>query len=242
MNPPELAEAGNDLSAPLANRFAHFDWNPPPKWWDEQRQLGFPAPDILTLPKDWQKHIHRANALHSAFVQRRPQLVQSCPDEVQNQSKAWPSFRTSTWACELMAACLSLGAGFETDLARVLIGSVIGAGPASEFLTYCADLDLPDPELLLRKPSELKLARRGDQAYATLMSVVAAVQTKNTPERWVAAWNVLGYAAETLKRPDVACAAAKLLGNNRPKGYFGAPPDAMNAFVPFLQECGTLSR
>ena len=241
MNPPELAEAGYELSAPLANRFAHFEWNPPARWWDEQRSAGFRDPEVPLLPNDWRKHIHQATALHGGFVMSRPQLIQACPEEAQLQCKAWPSFRTWTWACELLGAAASVGAGFHSDLSSILVSSVVGAGPAREFLTYCSAIDLPDPESLLKDPSLLSLPRRGDQAYACLMSVVAATLSNNTAQRWEAAWDVLGFAMDELQRPDVACAAARMLATNRPEGYVGVPR-AMKKFVPFLQQCGILSQ
>lgn len=238
MNPPELAEAGYDMSAPLANRFAHFPWDPPVLWWDEQRMMGFPDPDVPKLPADWRKNQHLANVLHSAFTRAKSSLIQKCPDQAELRSKAWPSFRTWTWATQLYAACLSLGAGPESDLAMILVSAVVGPGPAREWLTYCQELDLPDPEALLKDPTGLKLPARGDRAYAALTSVVAAVLANNTPKRWNAAWEVLAQAVD-MGRPDVAATSARMLGKNRPEGATKTPK-AVGAFVPLLKAAGMM--
>jgi hypothetical protein len=238
INPTDMAEGGYEFSAALANRFAHFEWDPPEQWWDEQDMLGFPDPEVPKLPADWRKHIHQAKVLKSAFCRRRPALMQACPDQAELRSKSWPSYRTWTWTCEVLAACFSLGAGPNSDLAMILVSSLIGPGPAREFLTYCQELDLPDPEALLKDPSSLRLPRRGDRAYAVLTNVVAAVLANNTPARWNAAWEVLGQAVE-IGRPDVGATSARMLAAKKPdKGV--RTPQAVGKFVPLLKRAGML--
>jgi hypothetical protein len=238
MNPPEIAEAGYDLSAPLANRFAQFQWDPPVEWWNEQRMMDFPDPQIIKLPADWQKNELRVKIMHSAFCQFKPAVIQKCPDQATERSKPWPSFRTWTWGCKLVAAAISVGGTPDSDLAYILLSAAVGPGPAIEFLAYCNELELPNPEDLLKNPMSLSLPQRGDRAYAVLTSVVAAVIAHNTPERWNAAWEVLARAVE-VKRADVGATAARMLGKNRPEGWVRAPK-SIAAFIPMLKAAGLM--
>ena len=239
MNPPHLAEAGIELSAPLANRFLHIAWTPPIEWWTEQMLQDFPAPRRLPqVPDDRSVWARDAKVLLSAYSVRFPGSIQSCPDSAEARSHAWPSLRTSTWARDLYAACLSIGAGPDSDLAHILLSGCVGEGPAREFLTYAKELDLPDPEELLRDPSRLRLPERGDRAYAVLTSVAAAVLTNNTPERWCRSWEVLAQAVEQ-KRGAAAATSARLLADNKPAGV-KSMPKALDAFVPLLEAAGML--
>jgi hypothetical protein len=237
INPVDMAESGYAFSAALANRFAHFNWKPPVEWWDEQDLLGFPPVEVTPLPGNWEDYVHEAKNLKSAFSRRRPGLMQACPDQADLRSEAWPSYRTWTWATELLGACFSLGLRPNSDLALILLSAVIGPGPAREFLTYCTELDLPDPEALLRDPHGLKLPQRGDRAYAVLGSVVSAVLKDNTPKRWNAGWEVLARAVE-IGRPDVGAVSARRLAKQKPAG--ATTPQAVGAYVPLLEQAGLL--
>ena len=84
-----------------------------------------------------------------------------------------------------------------TDQARsALIRGAVGDGAGVEFLAWLVEMDLPDPEEVLANPAAFRLPERGDRAYAALAAVAAAVAAEPTPERWTAAWQVLGGCAE----------------------------------------------
>ena len=95
-------------------------------------------------------------------------------------------------------------------------------------------MDLPDPEALLADPASFALPERGDQVYAALTAMAAAVAARATPERWAAGWRVLGVAAGTA--PDVAALAARILVRCRPEGA-AAPPEA-GLLLPLLIQAG----
>jgi hypothetical protein len=118
-------------------------------------------------------------------------------------------------------------------LATLLVGCV-GPGAGIELVTWLADLDLPDPEMLLADPSAFRLPDRGDQVYAALTAVAAAVAADPTPVRWAAAWEVLALAAHQV--PDVAALAARMLVRCRPDGAV-TPPQA-GLLLPVLIQAG----
>ena len=118
-----------------------------------------------------------------------------------------------------------------------MIGSV-GEGPAIEFLTWAAECDLIDPEVLLADPTGYTLPARGDRALAVLSGVAAAVVADPTVERWQAAWEVVGIAATT--HPDIAATAARVLASCRPEG--AVAPATAAALAPVLRTAGILRK
>jgi hypothetical protein len=124
-----------------------------------------------------------------------------------------------------------------SDQARgQLVRGCLGDGAGVEFLAWAREMDLPDPEAVLADPDSFELPERGDRAYAALSSVAAAVVARNSSERWLAGWRVLGRAGEAA--PDVAAVAARVLAANRPPGT-AAPPE-VKIFIPVLRDAGLL--
>ena len=96
---------------------------------------------------------------------------------------------------------------------------------AIPFLEYSENLNLPDPEDILRNPRSLVLPDRTDRAYAICYALVGAVLNKKTRERWEAAMIALGVASA--KNADIPTAAARTLCDkrNRPEDAARLPPE-----------------
>jgi len=231
-NPPDQAADGWDLSAPLANRFCHLDWNVDAATIAEGFTAGFAPPEATTLPDDWQARRVRARADVATFLLLRPGLATAVPTDRAAAGRAWPSPRTWEMAADLLAATRSIGLGGEAR--SLLIQGCVGAGVGIEFLAWLSELDLPDPEAVLADPDNFELPARGDRAYAVLTSIAAAVAADNTVERWAAGWRVLGRAGESA--PDVAALAARVLVRCRPEDA-PTPPEAA-VFLPLLRDAG----
>jgi hypothetical protein len=105
---------------------------------------------------------------------------------------------------------------------------------ALPFLEYRENLNLPDPEDILKDPRSLILPDRTDRAYAVCYSLVSAVLNNNTPDRWEAAMIALGVASR--KNADIPTAAARTLCHkrNRPVGVVRLP-DECRPFYELMQ-------
>lgn len=245
MNPPEIAESGYELSAPLSNRFCQLGWDMPVSYWNDQHIAGFPDPDGgATLPKEWEKHLPWARTMVAAFANARPDAIVKMPQEAALRSKPFPTYRSWTMAERLIAGCKALGYGvgdtkgaLPHDVLVQCVGGCVGPGAGLEFVTYIGELDLPDPEVVLANPDSLRLPERGDRAFAVLTAVVSVVLANNTPKRWNAGWAVLAKAT-TQQRPDVAASSARLLAQNRPGDT--KLPKEVSAFVPILKAAGII--
>jgi len=244
-NPPELAEAGYQLSASMANRFCHLQWELPISEWSMGLVSGFKDPVVPWLPNGWKKHLPPTQALVAAFAQRNPDAIRAVPKDPTSQSKAWPSLRTWTYAVQLLAACAALdhqlvvpkgqSQSDNWQLPLLLLTGCVGEGAAREFVSWASQLDLVDPEVVLVEPRR-PLPERQDQLYALLSAVTSAVLARNTVERWNQCWQFLGFVAEQGKA-DIAAPAARAIALNRPAGG-GAAPAAINAFLPMLKAAG----
>jgi len=236
-NPPEQAADGWDLSAPLANRLCHLDWQTDPRAVADGLAGGWAAPVVPALPAGWQAEELLSRGLVAAFLHVRPALACAPPSDPASAGRGWPSPRTWEMAARLMAAAVAAGLGVHGDETRsALVRGAVGDGAGVEFLAWLIEMDLPDPEEVLADPASFRLPERGDRAYAALAAVAAAVAADPTPERWTAGWQVLGLAAEAA--PDVAAVAARVLARCRPEG--AALPAQIKLFAPVLRDAGLL--
>jgi hypothetical protein len=234
-NPPEQAADGWDLSAPLANRLCHLTWEINPRVVADGLAGGWAPPRIPELTGDWAAAEVLARGLVAAFLRVRPALACAPPTDPATAGRGWPSPRTWEMTARLWAAADAAGAGGQTRSA--LVRGCVGDGAGAEFLTWLAEMDLPDPEEVLADPDSFTLPDRADRAYAALAAITAAVTANLTADRWTAGWRVLGAAATSA--PDVAAAAARVLARQRPDG---APlPPEIRLFAPVLRDAGLLS-
>ncbi len=212
-NPPEQNSGAWDLSAPLANRFAHLRWPVDFDAWRTGYLQGWAT--TAPLKTDGADDARRGyfRAIQTAFLARRQGWLCRVPDDDISASVGWPSPRS--W--ERMAECFAIAekVGVSERVQALITEALIGPAAAVEFLTYMRDMDLPDPEALLANPKSLLLPERTDQQFACLESVAAAVMNKNTAKRWKAAFSVCIEAASQ-GTPDIAATAARSLIACRP--------------------------
>ncbi|MGH2331785.1 AAA family ATPase [Thermoanaerobacter mathranii] len=233
-NPPEEAAGGWDLSAPLANRFCHIDWDTSASEWTDGFVTGFKEEKISVLPEGWKNNVSKIKSLIAAFIHARPQLLLQLPKEENQAGRAWPSPRTWEMVAYLYTAAESVNA--DDDVKALLVTGAVGDGAGIEFITWVKDLDLPDPEELLKNPKDFTLPQRSDKAYAVLSAVAYAVVENSTEKRWLAAWDIIHKAVEQGGK-DVAAAAVKTLIQARKPNY-KLPTEQIYAFYPLLAAAG----
>jgi len=234
-NPADQAAGGFDLTGPMANRLCWMQWEQDHDSWCEGMMSGFTMPALPKLPENWEDQIPQARACVAGFIHAFPQKQLMLPKDEAGWGGAWASPRTWDMSARLMAACKA--AGINGEVEAELLAGCIGHGLALEFITWLRDMDMPDPEAILKNPKEFKIPNRSDKTYTVLASVAACVVAKLTVERWNAGWKVLKAAAEQ-GTVDIAAAAARQLASNRPKG---APaPDEAAIFLPLFQAAGLL--
>ena len=239
-NPPEQAAGGWDLPMPLANRFVHINWSVDNDLWCAGMISGWPTPKIPVLPADWQDHLPQARAMVASYIKTQPTKLLMLPKAESEAGKAWPSPRSWTMAATMLAACKSVGAGIDTQME--LIAGCIGNGVGLEFIAWLRDMDLPDPEMLLKDASLLKPVikeGRGDKIHAALTSLAAVVMQNHTDDRWAAAWDVMALAYE--KFPDVATASARVLASRRVEDESKWPIEKIRPFKELLLVAGILN-
>lgn len=232
-NPPEQAASGWNLAAPLANRFCHLRLEPSAHEVAHGLTFGFTPPTVV-VPRDTGSRLPIWRSLVGQFLRARPNLHLSVPDNEVEAGGAWPSPRTWDMTIRLAAAADSIDAD-ESVRSQLIIGC-IGDGAGFEFVEFIRNQDLPDPEFILADPERSELPSRPDKLYVLLTAVVAAVTSQLTPERFRAAWTVLGRAANQ-EAVDIAAVPALELARHQPPGPF-AELGAIRPFVSLLRDAG----
>ena len=197
-----------EMTATASNRLWHYEYRADMDVWAGGFLAGFPDPEIKLLPETWRNNVPEMRALIVGFLRSKPELLHSLPADDSEQSKPWPSPRSWDMAADLLAAAKEYD-GNEADKGELLLGAV---GPAGyEALSYIEHADLQNPEEILAEPIEdFVLPERGDQKFAVLGSVAAAVQRNLTDDRWIKGWDVMASAA-TQGAMDVAVVSARVL-------------------------------
>ena len=242
MNPPGQAAGGYDLSAPLANRLCHITWSLKASDWTDGMIAGFPDPSVYKLPEVWEDFEPAARAQVASFIRSKPAVLLQVPEEDSKAGGAWPSPRTWHLSSRVIAAVTALGG--DPDVEAILVGGLVGEGPAMEFLTWRKNLDLPDPEEFIAKPELFekwygKKAPRGDVIFTLLASVAACIIQTTTRERGAAGWAIMSTAAR-LGAKDIAAASVRALA--RHKGIPTPPKDILEPFKELMKATGILPK
>ncbi len=167
-----------NLSEPLANRFAHLQWNLPGNVFAEALLNGFATPKLPNIDR----MVHREAVINwsvqvAAFLKRDPSCVSTKPAEGEfafATPRSWRDF-----AINLMASCECLGLAPRpggTKGARAfynLVEGSIGSGASNAFFGYLKSLQLPDPDRLLDGKETCNLESLKDDEMHVLFSSLA---------------------------------------------------------------------
>jgi len=222
MNPPEIATNGADMTPPESNRFFWINWTLDNGAWFDYMLGGLGAVhNFPVVPNDWKEtHLAKAKSLLVSFLKRNPKLIHEMPPP-EKATGPWPSNRSWENAAKMFAAVRACGYDLASDHVHAAVAGCVGTPTADVFFAWVKDMDLPDPEDLLRNPKKAQelIPERHDRAIVCLESVAAAASEKTHKDfakRWKTAWEILEPVIKT--HQDRAEPAAKILSRNKPAG------------------------
>jgi MoxR-like ATPase len=247
-NPSGEGAGAIDLPPPAANRMLHIKWPEPSGIiWGLGLMLGWARPRLFSLPKDWRKTSEAMSAKEdiAAFLRRREELFMMMPKTQTERGLAWPSPRTWDMAAEALGAGRAVWAPM--DVQALLVKGCVGEGPGGEFMNWIKERDLPDAEEVMLDPTiwDVKNAR-SDQIYAVGQSLVAAVQRKPSEERFLQAWDVVGYVVDETNKVDAMFTTVldltKIATSDRYPQIKGTKPPSrlVKKFFPMMKKVGVL--
>jgi len=200
-NPVESTSNAWELSSALANRLLHFQWNPPTQvvsdgfMYDEWPVVAPPNVDEEAVVKEARK----IKQVIAAFFKANSKLVNNRPEDVSSAGLAWPSQRMWNTVADLLARATVNDSS--NGVRRELVIATVGNAAAAEFLSYLDNIDLPDPEKVLKDPTIWTITpNRSDQAYAVLGSAFAYMKANLSKKTWTQYGQLLDYTAA--KDPD----------------------------------------
>lgn len=229
-NPVEQSTAGQELSPPVVNRCCILQWES----LDDTRRKGwesgfaeYPLPELPVVGDGFlADHGVKWGNLLLAFEKRRPEFFHDAfPKDVTMAADPWCSPRSWHNTGLLMAACDSAG-GNDGVRAKLATGCV-GDGPATEFLNYVKQQDLPDPAALLDDPSLLRLPATYHLASAIMGSVVGECRRRGGPEDWESGIDVLENAFD--QQPEVAMSTYGAFVKIKPASHLPRQRDSQAA-------------
>lgn len=234
-NSADVAAGGWDLAPPLANRFVHLEWGLDAAVVAQGILGHWPTPQPLVIADDWPAHAAAQASVIAGFLSARPDLVHCRPDDEIQGGRAWPSPRS--WDALRRVLAVAAASGASPDARFGLVAGLVGDAAAIEFVRYERDLDLPNPEDLLARPSSYRKPARDDQVHAVVASVTAATLHDLSAARWAAGLEVLAVIAGE-GHVDIAAVGVRQLVGRQPAG--AVPPAGLAVFGPILVEAGML--
>ena len=219
-NDSNQVEIASDLPASMSSRFAHLEWRP---YSGREKMIaqarGWPVPDRIEFTQEEvEKNRSRWRAIIADFQDKNPSAVFDFANNngaLATQGRGYPTGRTWTMTEEALALvdCLPDALDLHSAVGTALLSQSV----ANELLTYADSLNLPDPEVWLKNPLDVRPLDRDDQNAVAMNAVVQAALLKPSLERWQAAMRVAITLASAGKKtvvvPNVVTLSEK---ENRP--------------------------
>lgn len=232
-NPPRVASNGWDLTPPAANRFVHIDWNMDAITMKNGFQNGWPVTEIPKFPKSFNQMVTNAMIIVGQFIGTHPHLVVALPDargrkkeSFSASDNAFPTPRAWESVAKLFAAVkvakYADGSSIQNGVLKNLLQGTIGDGPATEFMNYTKNLDLPQPKEVLANPQSFTGFTEIDKLNVMLASVQSYVMNYRKHEAYPQLWKQWGNVLMHIHnngRADVAFSSTSKWNDERPEGH-----------------------
>ena len=235
-NPADIAAEGWELSAPLANRFLHLDWDVSGQVVSQGFAYGFDPIDVPT-PDPAAVDAHREELLRAigAFLSARPDLVHRMPDSSAEAGRAWPSPRS--WEMGAVALAWARSCQVSEAARSLVLTAAVGASAAREFLVWEQALDLPNIERLLAG-EDIALPKTPDKLLVVCGALVAAIKQNKSKARCDAAANRVLVAVCDQGHVDIATVALRRIMPTVMTSGVVLSPEAVGHFADMLDKMG----
>jgi hypothetical protein len=241
MNPVEMAAGGNVLPPALANRFEHIPMKVNAASWASNFRTNFRAVNAA-LGKftgefqvgviDEAEHKRHRDSIAS-FIERRPDLLLSYPEQQADASGPWASPRSIENASKCLAVCKDENRAFKH------VEYNCGRQWATEYFTWLGQQQsLVNPEEALANPMGFDMPKRIDQRTAMIDAIARAIEDKiaddsTRTDRVLSAWMIVKRFADTGHRDLAAHLANKLIPihtkySSQYRGFPVVPNSTMN--------------
>jgi MoxR-like ATPase len=232
-NPPEQAADGWELAPPLANRFCHLVWELPTDVVREGFAGRWPS-YAVRIPEETSASdaVRREQVLIAGFLTARPDLTTAIPATSAEQGRAFPTPRS--WEMVAVLSGWATATKQREGVRRLLVRGCVGPGASAEYLTYRENLDLPDPEEVIKAPDKFVVPERADQIYVICAGAMSVMRQNVTPPRWHSVGLILERVAAA-GYPDIAVAFARDWIKERPGSELPSP-EVLRSLVPLLKE------
>jgi len=245
-NPADTTSGAYDLTAPMANRVWHYDWNMPISCWVNGMRKGFPAPTLFKLDPNWQESVPYWRNMVATFIQTQPHKMVAEPKDDAQRGRGWPSCRSWDMGAKLLAASAPFGA----DVQTLMVLGCVGEGLAVEFMAWMRNLDLPNPQEVLQKPALIKPPKPHEEyrLYAILAGVMHIIRTNanayadrsvDPVELWNKGWAVLVHVSKFAE--DVVLPFAFDMHEIRPSATTPIPPDGHKILAKLAKDSGIMA-
>lgn len=205
-NPPQEAAGGWELEPPMANRFAHFQVDPPTtdewiNWLFRQEEVV----ETISIEEDkvvanWPSAIVQANGMMAGFLKslsNDSKLYNMPAANAKERGRAWPSPRAWDFARRAVATCIALES--PKEYRQEFVEACIGTGVASEWAEWVRKADLPTPHDVVTlgwTPDKVRIDRTFAVLSAMTAYVVNEADTVKKKQYAEGAWKVLTKAKD----------------------------------------------
>lgn len=192
-NPPQFTLNSRPLSAAIATRLTHLDWDTGPTFvnaWCMNFPYYWGSPP--KLPGIDEEKWAIARSIVSAFIRANTNMLLAIPNDPALLSRPWPNPRTWTMASRYLSLVLQNQCSLMDVKGH--ISGVVGKSAFNAFLNWLGNDRIPDPDDVLHDVERIPLPDRKDKLYAIITSCSTRVVSilkggSDSERRW--AWNAM---------------------------------------------------